>query len=184
MASGMKLTEKFSNRAIPVKHTLIICVPRANLILSGVVFEELTTAWGSIQDCRPLDESLNYQSEPWKWILNGLSYNPVHADSLHLIGISETWNFFFAFFVFARNRAPSSICAFDQVWLMTLRKGWLLIKGSLRCEKTRPGQSGCCFWIWLIADNPAILLDCNDNIFLPWPRGTPCLLTSSSICMG
>lgn len=50
----------------PVKLRLIICVPRANLILSGVVFEELTTAWGSIQDCRPVDESLNYQSEQQK----------------------------------------------------------------------------------------------------------------------
>lgn len=108
MASGMKLTEKFSNRATPVKHTLIICVPRANLILSGVVFEELTTAWGSIQDCRPLDESLNYQSEPWKWILNGLSYNPVHADSLHLIGRSETHNFILLFcFFFVRKEQGS-----------------------------------------------------------------------------
>lgn len=55
-----------SNRATPVRLSLIICVPRANLILSGVVFEELTTAWGSIQDCRPVDESLNYQSEQQK----------------------------------------------------------------------------------------------------------------------
>lgn len=112
MASGMKLTEKFSNRATPVKHTLIICVPRANLILSGVVFEELTTAWGSIQDCRPLDESLNYQSEPWKWILNGLSYNPVHSDSPHLIGRSETQkpDFFLIVFVCKEQGSLFHLC--------------------------------------------------------------------------
>lgn len=61
--------------------SVIICVPRANLILSVVVFEELTDAWGNMQDCPPVDESLNYQSEQRGECLMFLSPDLPHPNS-------------------------------------------------------------------------------------------------------